>query len=340
MKRNNMKNVGLIIIALSILMLTAGCGGSQQTSSGEQSQADQKGAIKRITVGTAEVGGGALYSVGSAIAKVVTDKVPNYEMMPEATGASVENLKLIQAEQTEFGFSGSDIVYYAMNGTAPFTEKLDKINSVCYCWAVPNKLVTLKSSDIKSYSDLKGKVVQLGGPGSGTLTYTRNILKALDLENEVKGQTLGMGEVMDSMKDGHINAFFFTGADPMAQMNELAQTHELYIVPMTEEEIKRVCDAYSEYKPYVLKAGTYPWQTEDVPMTTTSHQIFAGTWASEETVYQVTKAIFENLEELGKAHPQGKNMSLDNALKDMVAPLHPGAQKYYQEVNAPGIENF
>lgn len=322
-----------VLLMVSLLAFSAGC---------QKQQADQKQqGKKKITIGTAEVGGGALYSVGSAIAKTVTDKVPGLEMMPEATGASVENLKLIQSQKAEFGFSASDIAYYAKNGAAPFNEKLDKVRTVFLCWPVPNKLVTLESSGIKSFSDLKGKVVALGAPGSGTLIWSKNIIKALGLEGQIKGQALGWDEVIDTISDGKIDAFFWAGADPMAKINELSKTKKPYFVPMTEDEVKKVTTAFPEYSPYTMKAGkTYAFQTADVLMTTSSHQIYAGSWVSDDIVYQVTKAVFENLGDIGNAHPQGKSISIDKALSEVVIPLHPGAKRYFEEVKAKGIEKI
>ena len=193
------------------------------------------------------------------------------------------------------------------------------------------QLVTMDAS-IKSVADLKGKAVSIGAPGSGVYFNAMDVLTAAGLtENDIKAQYQSFADSADALKDGKIDAAFIVAGAPTPAITELCTTNSAYLVPIDGAVADAMMAACPFYTAYTIPAGTYPGQTEDVSTVTVKATLIVSKDASEDSVYNLTKAIFDNAADIAKENGKGAELSLDNATSGMTAPFHKGAAKYFAE---------
>jgi TRAP transporter TAXI family solute receptor len=195
------------------------------------------------------------------------------------------------------------------------------------------QIVANADENIQTVADLAGKRVAVGAPGSGTEANARQILAAYGLTyDDIQPDYLSFGEASDNLKDGHVAAAFVTAGTPTAAITDLATTKDINIVPIASADAQGLIAEYPYYAEVVIPAGTYPKQDEDVNTVAVMAMLTVRAGLDEDMVYNITKAIFENLSDLEAAHARGGDVSLDTALAGMSLELHPGAQRYFDEV--------
>ena len=226
---------------------------------------------------------------------------------------------------------------YAWDGTRSFeTEgKIASFRTVAGLYAESVQLVTMDPA-IKSVADLKGKSVSIGAPGSGVYFNAMDVLTAAGLtENDIKAQYQSFADSADALKDGKIDAAFIVAGAPTPAITELCQTKEAYLVPIDGAVADALIASCPFYTAYNIPAETYKGQTADVTTVTVKATLIVSADASEEDVYNLTAAIFDNAEAITKEHAKGAELSLENATSGMTVPFHAGAAKYFAE---KGIE--
>jgi TRAP transporter TAXI family solute receptor len=222
---------------------------------------------------------------------------------------------------------------YAWDGTRSFEKegKISSFRTVAGLYAESVQLVTMDPS-IKSVADLKGKSVSIGAPGSGVYFNAIDVLTAAGLtENDIKAQYQSFADSADALKDKKIDAAFIVAGAPTPAITELATTNEAYLVPIDgtiAEKLMADCPFYSAYK---IPANTYPGQKEDVLTVTVKATLIVDANASEEDVYKLTAAIYENIEAITGENAKGAELSIENATSGLTVPFHKGAAKYFAE---------
>lgn len=314
-----MKKFVIIAVAVTIVFL-----GIQFAS------AQQKQRIVIATGGT----GGVYYPYGGTLAEIINQKVANVFATAEVTGASVENVRLIGKKEVMFGLAMNDTVYQAYAGEGKFKDsKIDSLRTVIQMYPHIYHIVTLKKYPIQKITDLKGKKVSVGAPGSGTEYKTNLVLPELGVKySDMKVYRLSFAENATQLKDGIIEVGIWSVAPPTSSIIDLSTTHELRFIPFTKDEIKKVEKAYPYYSEWTLKKNTYKGQTEDVPSITVWNSVVCHKDAPEDLVYRVTKAIFENKQMLTNTHKIAEFTTPEASAKKSPIPVHPGALKYFKEI--------
>ncbi len=303
----------------------AGGGGSstEESSSGGQNY---------VTVAT---GGssGAYYALGGTVANLLNENIENMNASVQSTGASAVNSTLISQGKAELAFAMNDVVNYAYTGTETFSDKepMDNIRGVAALYPNYVQLITLQDKGIEEVSDLSGKRVGVGAPGSGTEVNARQILASHGLTyDDVDEDFLSYAEAVEQLKNGAVDAAFLTSGIPNSAIMDLATTKDVKIVPIRAGAVEELASEFPFYTSEMIPAGTYD-NEEDVETAAVTTLLVTSADVSEEQVYEMTKTIFENLDALGQTHSSGKKISLDKVRVGMPIPLHDGAEKYFAE---------
>ena len=229
----------------------------------------------------------------------------------------------------------NDVMDYAYNGTDLFAEEgaAKDFTTVAALYAEVCQIVS--SGDIKSVADLKGKRVSVGDAGSGVEFNARQILEAYGISfDDIQVNNLGFGDSADALKDGKIDAFFCTAGAPTTAIVELATTNAINLLEIDDEHAKKLADAHPFYTTYSIPGGSYKGVDDDVQTVAIKATLIASPKLSEETVYNLTKAIFDNKDEIASTHAKGEELDLEYAVSGISVPFHPGAEKYFKEVGA------
>jgi len=285
-----------------------------------------------ISIGTGGTGG-VYYPYGGALAEIWTRHIKNVQAVAEVTGASVENVKLAHRGETVIGEVMGDVAYEAYHGLGRFEGKPQKIAAMFMMYPNVYHVVALQKSGITKISDLKGKRVSVGSPGSGTEYMSSIVLNAVGVPySSFDVKRLSFVENANALRDGTIDVGVWCVGPPTSSIMDLATTHKIRIIPFSQEEVQKVASKYKYYAPYVLKAGTYRGVDEDVLTLSVWNVAICYRDLPDDLVYRLTKAVFENTDYLIKVYPGAKETTPENAVKYTPIPLHPGAVKYYKEL--------
>lgn len=274
---------------------------------------------------------GTYYPFGGAMAQIFNTKVENMNVTAQATGASVENCKLLGKNEAELAILQNDMLDYAYNGTEAFKEgKIDNLRGIAILY--PEIVQIVASEGITTVEDLNGKKVSVGAPGSGVEANARQILEAADLTyDDMSVSYLSFSESADAYKDKHIESFFVTSGIPNASIQDISAQNPVSLVSLSDEAIKSLVEKYPFFVEYTIPANTYNGQTNDVKTVAVMATLATNAEASEDVIYNITKALFDNQAELASAHAKGAELSLEEAINGISIPLHPGAEKYFKE---------
>ncbi|MEA4884783.1 MAG: TAXI family TRAP transporter solute-binding subunit [Clostridia bacterium] len=311
-----MKRILLIAMAvLTVLVLSFGAYSATQ--------------LILATGGTA----GTYYPFGGAIANIVNKRAPSLSMSAQSTGASVENMRLISKGEADLAIVQNDTVHYAFNGIEAFDGKpLKNYGVVASLYPEVIQFVVKADGPIKNWTDIKGRRISVGAPGSGTEANARQVLSAYGITyNDFEEQYLSFAESANQFKDGHIDGFFVTSGIPNSGIQDVSTQHKIRILSIPADKMKAIQASYPFLAATKIPAKTYLNQSEEANTVAVMAIIIAGNGLKEQDVYNITKVLFENGGELAAAHSKGALVLLETALDGISTPLHPGAQKYYKE---------
>ncbi len=314
-----MKKIIAIALALVMMFALVACGG----------------ATTKMTMGTGGTAG-TYYAYGGVLGRYIKDNA-KINVTVVSTDGSKANIQGIDAGNYQLGTVQSDVMSYAWEGTRSFEAegKISSFRTVGGLYAEAVQLVTT-NPDIKSVADLKGKSVSIGAPASGVYFNAIDVLEAAGLkESDINAQYQSFQDSADALKDGKIDAAFIVAGAPTPAITELCQSKEAYLVPIDGEVAAALIASCPFYTEYVVPAGTYKGQDADVKTVTVKATLIVSAYASEDDVYNLTAAIFDNAEAITKEHAKGAELSLENATSGMTVPFHKGAAKYFAE---KGIE--
>ena len=278
--------------------------------------------------------GGTYYPFGGAIANIWNTKIENMNVTAQATGASAENLRLINKGEAEYAIVQNDVMDYAYNGTDLFAgEKLANIMTIGTLYPEVVQIAVSKDSGIKSIADFKGKRISVGDAGSGVEFNAKQIMEGYGLTfDDIKKSNLSFKESAEGIQNGTLDGCFVTAGVPNAALQELAFTAGLTLVPVDGDAAKKICEKYGYYTHTTIPGGTYKGTDDDTPALAIKATLAVSSKLDEQTVYEMTKALFENLDELATAHAKGKEVSAKAAVTGVSVPFHPGAKKYFKEI--------
>jgi uncharacterized protein len=285
--------------------------------------------INILTGGTS----GIYYPIGVGLSQVYAKVIPDAKATVQSTKASVENLNLLQAGRGEIALSLADAVSGAWNGNEEmgFKAPLKKLRGVSGVYSNYIQIVASAESGIKTLADLKGKRISVGAPKSGTELNARAILNAAGLtyKDFAKVEYLPFGESVELIKNRQLDVTLQSAGLGVASIRDLAAAVKIVVVPIPADVVAKVGDA--AYQAGTIPAGTYEGVTQDMPTAVIPNFLITHEGVPADLVYKMTKGMYENLDMLVAAHAAAKNIKLDNAVKGMPVPLHPGAERYYKE---------
>ena len=278
---------------------------------------------------------GTYFAYGGIISKVISDKT-GIAVSPVSTGGSKDNIQGVASGKYSLGTVQSDVMDYAWNGTRSFEKdgKIDSFRTIAGLYAEAVQLVTTDPS-IKTVADLKGKKVSIGANGSGVYFNAMDVLAAAGLTiDDIDPQYQNFDSSAEALKNGQIQAAFIVAGAPTPAIEELCVTKsETRLVPIDGAIAEKLMKDNTFYSVYKVPANTYKNQTEDVLTVTVKATLIVSAKASEDDVYNITKAIFDNIDSIN--HPKAAELSLENATEGLTVPFHAGAAKYFKE---KGIE--
>ena len=311
-----MKKIIAIVLSAILVLSMAACGASGTT---------------QMTMGTGGTSG-TYYAFGGVLGQYMKNNA-GVDVTVVSSDGSKANIEFIDAGDYQLGFVQSDVMAYAWTGARSFesTGAVTSFRVIGGLYAEAVQLITM-DPDIKSVADLKGKSVSIGAPGSGVYFNAMDILAAAGLtEADINPQYLSFGDSTDGLKDGKIDAAFIVAGAPTAAITELCTTNNAYLVPIDGDIAASLMASNEFYTTYTIPAGTYAGQDADVTTVTVKATLIVSANADEETVYNLTKAIFDNAAAIAAENGKGAELSVENATSGMAAPFHPGAAKYFAE---------
>lgn len=280
--------------------------------------------------------GGVYYPYGGGLAELINKYVDGYTASVEVTGASVENMALISRFDSDLALALADTVYAAFHGTDPFDgRQIAEIRALGSIYPNAVQIVTLANSGITSIQDLRGQRVSVGAPGSGTEVSAQVLLAANGITyDDFDPQRLNFNETADAIRDGDIVAGFWSVGPPTSSIMNLAATRDIAIVALTEDEIANAIAAEPTFAGYTLRAGMYDGMADPVLTISTPNVLVVHAEMDEDLAYQITKVMFEHVDELIAVHPAANDTTVEFSLNSTPVPLHPGAIRYYEEIGA------
>jgi TRAP transporter TAXI family solute receptor len=290
-----------------------------------------------MTIGTGGVTG-VYYPTGGAICRLVNKdrKTHGIRCSVESTGGSVYNINTIRAGELEFGVAQSDWQYHAYHGTSKFEDAgpFEDLRAVFSVHAEPFTVVARADSGIKTFADLKGKRVNIGNPGSGSRGTFEVVLGAFGWTTDdfALATELKSSEQSAALCDNQIDAIAFTVGHPSGTIAEATTSCDSILVPVTGPEVDALINDRDYYRAAVIPGGMYRGSDEDVHTFGVGATFVTSANVSEEAVYVIVSAVFENFDSFRKLHPAFANLDPKKmATEGLSAPLHPGAAKYYKE---------
>jgi TRAP transporter TAXI family solute receptor len=314
-----MKRILALLMVVALVFSFAACGGTTT-----------------MTMGTGSPTG-TYYAYGGILGQYIKNNA-NIAVNAVSTGGSKDNIQGIDVGDYQLGTVQSDVMDYAWNGTRSFEKdgKVESFRTVAGLYAEAVQLITV-NPEIKSVADLKGKKVSIGAPGSGVYFNAIDVLSAAGIaETDIKPQYQNFDESADALKDGKIDAAFIVAGAPTPAITELSMTNtNTRIVPIDGAFAEKLMKDNTFYSVYKIPANTYSNQPEEISTVTVKATLIVSADANVEEVYNLTAAIFNNIEAIAKEHAKGAELSLQNATEGLTVPFHVGAAKYFKE---KGIE--
>lgn len=288
-----------------------------------------------VTGGTA----GVYFPLGGAMAEIWNSKVPGVRVSAQSSGASVANIQFLARGEAHLALVQNDIAYYAHTGKEMFfnprdnkPEPVGNVRGVAMLYPETIQIVTLRGKGIARIEDLKGKRVVVGAPGSGTEANARQILLVHGIfYSQIRPDFLSFAAGMDQLRDGQVDAVFITAGYPTAAVTDIAAQREIVLVPIADDKMVELRTRYPFYASQTVPVGAYRGITRPVRTAAVMAMLVARSDLSTDVVYNMTKALWENLDRMAAAHARGRDLVLSGAKVGMPIPLHPGAERYYTE---------
>jgi TRAP transporter TAXI family solute receptor len=287
-----------------------------------------------VNIGTGSTGG-TYYPVGSAMATIWNKVIPDMRAASQSTGGTTQNIQLMGNGDVEVAFTDG-LYYFAFNGMQAYEGKAQTyLRGAVPLYPEPIQLMVADGSGIKSIKELKGKRVVIGAVGSGTESTCRVLLKliGIDADSDISAQNLSLSETANAFADRNIDAAFMMGAIGQASVVEVTTMNTGHLIPIEDEIVEALNKELPYYSAFTITANSYRGQEEDLKVAATWNVLTLHEKLETDLVYAMTKALFENKEDLVNVAANMSYMDA-SAIGVIRIPLHPGAEKYYKEIGA------
>jgi uncharacterized protein len=285
-----------------------------------------------LTIGTGGVVG-VYYPVGGATAAIVNQAGVGLRLTVESTGGSVFNVRAIQEGQLDLALAQSDVTYQAYHGEAAFEgAAFEGIRVLMGLHAEPMHLVCQQEANVQNFRDIAGLRVSIGNPGSGILNTVRAMLDVFDMsEEDFTAEYLRAAEAPDFLRDGRIDCFFYTVGIGGAAIRDITATANVNLVPLDDAELEALIEEQPYYAFATVPANTYGNQPDDVTLFGVKALFVSSEDLDEEHAYLIVSTVLNNLDAFRATHPALANLTSEDMVTGLGAPLHPGAERALQE---------
>ena len=275
---------------------------------------------------------GTYYGFCNVVATTLNEKA-GISLMVQSSGASKANILDIDDGIVQLAIVQNDVMNYAYEGSNGFSSQITSFSAIGCVYPEVCQVIATKASGIKTVADLAGKRVSVGDAGSGVEFNAKQILAAygIDMNADIEKQNLGFGPSADALRDEKIDAFFCVAGSPTTAITDLAMGTEIVVLSVEDKEFDKLTEKYDFYTKQTIPAGTYAGVEADVQTVAVMATYIVDADLDEETVYNITKAIFEQKEAITVAHTKGSEIDPAYAVDGISVPFHPGAEKYYKE---------
>jgi uncharacterized protein len=335
-----MKKVIAIILTLVLVVGITACGAPTpepaptETEENPAVETPVEASSVNLSLGGASLGGN-FFSMGAAMAAVIIDTT-GYRTTAQATGGSAFNVDAVHNKEIDIGMSQANVIASAVNGTDQFEGfQVDDIRTLFNYNATPIHILVRTSLGINDITELGGARIECISPGDGIELSTQKILPILglpieDVKLEYSGNRV---QAASRLKTGQVDAILdATGVGAAWMTDVIGDGSDFILLSLTNEQMDILTGEFSEMSIMRIPAGTYGGQDEEVVTVGNWTTVFVHEDLDEEVAYNIVKAIFENKENLIKAHSFFTDLEPENVIDAAIAPLHPGAERYYQEI--------
>lgn len=329
--KNWKKVLAVSMAAMVMAGAFAGCGDDKKAESSAKPAAGQTLKINFPTAGAS----GALYAVGAAITNMWSNNVPGVQVASQASAGGIENLNMVSDGEAQVSIAIASNVYQCYKGLDTFKDHAyPDLKVIGGLYLNPNQVVASANSGIENIQDIKGKHFAVASAGSSVYNEAEAHLTAAGMKfpDDIKAEYITFGDAADMIQNGSIDGAWIMSGAPASAVTQ-ALTSGAHLVPIDDTLMDTLKAKYPWYTKYTIKAGTYPNQDKDVQTSAIKMVMFCRGDLPEDVVYQLTKTLWEHMDEMGQSQKNLKGLTAENAVKDIAGvPLHPGAEKYYKEI--------
>ncbi len=288
---------------------------------------------------TPPAGGGA-YSLGAGIVSVTNRYLPDVKLVHEACTGTMDIVRRMMMREGQkkdaFGIFGTVDSWRASKGEGEYGGKpFSTLRAVVFVLPTDVYFVVPANSPIKSYADVKGKRIGVGGPGSTTANTALFLFEMHGVKKEdFKPYYFVFKEIVEGIQNGSLDGGIIVGGYPIAAYTELSLQHNVRIVPVEEKMLTKIVTEHPYYYQTVVKAKSYKGLDQDTPILGFTTAVFTHLGASPDLVYKFLKNLFDHKADYYSIHGSAKAMTVQSATKGIPLPFHPGAEKYLKEIGA------
>jgi uncharacterized protein len=299
----------------------------------DQSSDDETGSLS-IATGTTS---GIYYPVGGAMSEIINNELDEVSASAEATGASVENLRLLNSGDSDLAIVQGDAAYQAFHGAGEFEDSAIENQSLMVLYPNVYHAVSLESIhnslELECFSDIAGHRFSVGAPGSGNELATNLVFEALGMspESDISRQRYAYAETARALREGQVDAGSWVVGEGHGSLGELEATNPIHLIPICDDEVSQVTDEHPFYTPHTIEAGTYSTVDDDVQTIALWNVVAVSPDMSEDRGYELAKTLYENVESINQVYAAGADYLNLDTLEFSPVPLHPGVIKYAEE---------
>ncbi|OPL09641.1 MAG: hypothetical protein AVO33_06425 [delta proteobacterium ML8_F1] len=336
------KSLSLLLVLVLVLAALAGCSSpaaeapaaeepAAEEPAAEEPAAEEPAAVEEFSYATGGTSG-TYYPLGGAMAAVWNDNIEGINVTIQPAGASVENINRLASGEVDMGLAMNNVAAEAYEGVGDsFANPLTNFYAIGVVYPEVMHVVTTQDSGIETIADLQGKRVNPGPPGSGTYVTAVEILKAFGVD-DYKSNPGSFTDAVAGLKDGTLDAAFAVVSFPASAVQEIAASRDVKILEITGAEFEAIKENIPFIAEYPIKGGVYKGQDEDAMTIALQAALYVREGISDDVAYNLAKVMYENTAKIAETHKTGEQITIDRALDGITTPVHPGAQKYYDEV--------
>ncbi|HLR01149.1 MAG TPA: TAXI family TRAP transporter solute-binding subunit [Virgibacillus sp.] len=326
-----MKNVRCMFLLIGMFIMVVIVSGCDQLLNDADSEGEKDGGLKFPTGSTT----GTIYPLGAAMTDLWENELDDVQVSVQASNGGIDNLNLLMDGEGDISFAVTSIVSEAYNGERSFEgRQYEDVRILGGIYLNPNQLVVKKDSGIDSPEDLKGKKFAPGSVGSTPEVESSIILPeyGIDYPDDIDENFVGFTEAIDLMQNNQLDGALIQAGLPTSAVSEMLSTADAELRDIDGEVRESLKEQYPWYTDMTIPKGTYEGQDEDIETLAIKMVIITDASVDDDTIYDLTKSLWENVEELESAHSIAKQMDIEEATTDLAdVPIHDGAKRYYEE---------